>query len=265
MERSDLSQTRLLVVQSDYVLREALLSLLAQAGYLPSGASSLEEALAAVEEQPYALILADLFAGMSKHSLTPAHILRRRARPTPLGLITNQQSVLEQPQLDAFAFVLPIAVEVPLLLTEIAACLKLTLDRQQQRQARVLERFLESWGRQEWKSLLALCTEDVICYPSALLSHTAGEPVQGKMALLALVTALRRRYDRLRIEAQGIYRQPRGLALRYSGCVARYGESWEFFGGAELFVFAGERICQIGAARSSQQRRPFITPPSLSG
>ncbi len=263
MERSDGFQTRLLVVQSDHVLRKSLLSLLTQAGYLSSGAASLEEALAAVEKQPYALILADLFAGMSKHSLTPAHILRRRAQPIPLGLITTQQSLLEQPQLDAFAFVLPVFVDVPLLLTEIAACLRLPLDRQQERQARVLERFLEAWGRREWKSLLALYTEDVTCYPPALLSKAAGEPVRGKMGLLGLVTMLCRRYDRLRIEAQGIYRQPRGLALRCSGCVARSGASWEFFGGVELFAFAGERICQIGIPLSYQQRRPFILSPSL--
>jgi CheY-like chemotaxis protein len=252
----------LLVVERNQSLREALLSLLAQEGYAANGVSSLEEALREVEKQPYALILADLFAGVSRHSFTPAHILRRRAMPIPMGLITDQASALEQPQPDGFAFVVPRIIEAPLLLAEIAAALNGPFSAPQQRQARVLERFLAAWGTQEWKSLLRLCTEGVVCYPSSLFPSPSARPLQVKLALLPLVAAFRRHYHSFRIEAPEIYPRPHGLAVRYSGCFAEFGSSWEFFGGVELFQFAGERISQIGLDTNHQQWCSLIEVPS---
>lgn len=262
MACSESQPAHLLVVERNHSLREALLPLLAQEGYAVNGVSSLEEALRAVERQSYALILADLFAGVSKHSFTPAHLLRRRAMPTPVGLITDQASAIEQPQPDGFAFLVPRIIEAPLLLTEIAASLNEPLSAEQQRQARVLERFLAAWGTQEWKSLLRLCTEEVVCYPSSLFPSSSARPVQGKLAFLALVTTFRRHYHSFRVEAPGIYLRPRGLAVRYSGCFAEFGSSWEFFGGAELFQFAGERICQIGMEMKHQQWCRLVEAPS---
>lgn len=259
MALSESTSADVLVVESNRSLIEALLSLLAEEGYGARGVSSLEEALAEIERQSYALILADLFAGISKHSFTPAHILRRRAQRIPLGLITTQAHVLEQPHLDGFAFALPKPVAAPVLFTEIALCLKRPLSPQEQRQARIVEQFLAAWGFQEWKSLLSLCTNEIICSPSFPFPSTSGRPVQGKMALLALLTSIRRRYHSFRIEVQGIYHRPHGLAVPYIGYVAEFGKGWESFSGTDLFEFTGEQICQIGnEPRSSSSARPDI-------
>src|SRR5262245_40434165 len=93
------SQSRLLVVTGNYRLRTIISSILAEEGYAFNGVASLEEALTEVAERPYALVLADLYAGASRHSFTPAHILRRRTQPIPVGLLTDQPQVLQQPQL----------------------------------------------------------------------------------------------------------------------------------------------------------------------
>lgn len=254
-------EVRLLVVERSRLFREGLLSLLAQEGYAARGVASLEEALAALDEQSYACILADLFAGVSRHSFTPAHILRRRAQLIPLGLITPLAHVLEDPQLEGFAFAHSRPIDVTTLFTQIAACLKYPLDMQQQRQTQILERFLAVWNAQEWKSLLRLCTEEISYYPSSLSPRAAHSPIQGKLAFLGLVTALRRSYHRVRVEVQGVYRRPQGLAVCYSGCAARYGENWEFFSGVELVRFTDDRICQIGTPLSNLHWRGRMELP----
>ncbi len=258
------SQARLLVIEGNDALRETMLWLLAEEGYAPSGVSSLEEALAALDRRSYALVLADLSPGVSKQSCTPAHILQRRSQPAPLGLIAAQPSVLEPPQDAGFAFVVSRPIDVPLLLTDVAASLKYPLSSEQQRQAQVVECFLEAWGVRDWRSVLELCTEEIICYPTLLFPGAAGNAIQGKRDFLVVVTALRRRYRSLRIEALGMYARPHGLAVFYRGCFARHGQGWEFFNGAELFEFAGERICQIGTRLSYRQWRSLAEPSATA-
>lgn len=252
MEHAAPPAARLLVVERDPSLRAALLALLAEEGYGPSGVSSLEDALAALAQQSFALVLADLFTGHSRHAFTPAHILRRRAQPIPLGLLTTSPLVLEQPQRAGVAFAVAKPVDPTVLLTEIAACLKSPLSELQQRQAQTIQRFLEAWGIQAWRKLVRLCTEEVVCYPASLVWETAGNPARGKLALLARFRQMRLRYHSLRIEAQGICRRPSGLAVRYRGCVAEFGKDWEWVSGVALFAFAGERICQIGSPLEEQ-------------
>jgi CheY-like chemotaxis protein len=264
MERSTPPSTSLLVVESIPALRAALMALLAEEGYVPTSVSSLEEALAALERQTYALVLADLFAGVSRHAFTPAHILRRRAQPIPLGLLTTQAQVLEDPHQAGFAFALPRLVEPSVLLTEIAAGLNTPLSKQQQHQAQIIQRFLKAWSMQAWREMLLLCTEEVVCYPSGLFGGRTGSPIIGKLALLARLTQVRRAYHRMRIESQGIYSQPHGLAVRYMGSVAAFGKSWEWVYGVLPFTFASERICQIGRPLDEQRWASLLEAPDTS-
>lgn len=246
MSTSEPSQARILVVESVPSLRTILLALVTEEGYVATGLASLEQTLRELEKQSYDLILADLYAGVSKYSFAPAHLLRRRAQPIPLGLITTQLRVLKDPHAAGFAFALPRPLDVSLLCTEIAAGLKQPLRGEQQRQAQVLEQFLTAWSLQAWRSMLNLCTEGIICYPSSLFPLPAGTLVQGKLAVLGLVTSIRRRYQSLRIEAQQVYSRPHGLSAHILGYTAEVGKGWKSFSGADLFAFEGEHICQIG-------------------
>jgi CheY-like chemotaxis protein len=243
------------VVTSQRSRQAALLSLFTEEGYAATCVSSLEEALAALEQRSFVLILTDLHAGVSRHAFTPAQILRRRAKTTPVGLLTTEEAVLEEAPLAGFAFALPFPVEVPYLLTQIAANLHRELSPLEQRQALRITGFLEAWGGKEWTSLLRLCTDEILCYPASLFPQAPGAPGQGKLALLRLVRAFRQRYQSVRLEVEGIFGRPQGLAVSYYIWVARFEEGWEGFSGATLFTFEGEQICQIGKPLDDQQQR----------
>ena len=255
------SQARILVVESAPFLHTVLLALLAEEGYFAIGSGSLEQALQELERQAYDLILADLYAGVSKHSFAPAHLLRRRAQPIPLGLITTQTRVLKDPQAAGFAFALSRPLDVSRLFTEIAASLKQPLMDAQQHQAQVLEQFLAAWSLQAWRSMLNLCTEEITCYPSSLFPLPAGTHVQGKLAVLSLATSIRRRYQSLRIETPQVYLRPHGLSARILGYSVEEGKSWRSFSSAALFAFEGERICQIGLPLAYQDWKGLLEPP----
>jgi CheY-like chemotaxis protein len=258
-------QARLLVVEEEPFLRDVLVSIFLTEGYLARGVSSLEEALRGVEHQSYDLILADLIAGVSKHSFTPAHLLRRRALATPIGLLTTQPKLLAAPHYAGFAFALPRPVDVSWLLTEVAACLQPIPGPEHSPHTQIIKRLLEAWSLQEWKSLLDLCTDDMLCYPPSLFLHPSASPLQGKLAFLKLMTSLRGRYQSMRVEIQGVYGRPHGLAVHAHHWVARVGKDWDTFLGTALFAFAGERICQIGIPLSLRQRHALLELPGTLG
>ncbi len=256
-------QARLLVVVQEHPLRKALLALFAAEGYAAKGVATLEEALKEVGRQSYELILADLVAGISRHSFAPANLPRRRVPATPLGLLSSQPKMLAAPQNAGFAFALSRPVDVSLLLTEIAACLQ-PAQHPEEQQTWLIKRFLEAWGLQEWKSLLALCTDEIICYPPAFFTPPGVWPVQGKLAFLGLLSSFRGRYQSMRIEVQGVYERPRGLAVRMTRWVAERGKGWDVSLGTALVAFAGERICQMGIPLDAQQWQAFLElPPGL--
>lgn len=93
------------------------------------------------------------------------------------------------------------------------------------------------------------------------LPQLSSAPIHGKRALLALVRGVRRRYHRVRLQAQGIFGRLQGLALRYSGCVAEFEKTWECLSGATQFTFEPERICQIGSPLLVRQRRGLLELP----
>src|SRR5579885_2352347 len=105
MEQGISRAARILVVEPDDDLREALHTTLQEEGYQVSIAASLQHALSAVDEQSFHLILADIFVGRSPHSFTEAHILRRHVHPTPLAVLTTQQIDQEEAARQKFAFI----------------------------------------------------------------------------------------------------------------------------------------------------------------
>jgi len=77
---------RLLVVEDDGALRQALLALLGRWGYAPEGAACAEEALAWLEQEPFDLVLLDLgLPGVD--GLQLCRRLRRRPGSQPLVLV----------------------------------------------------------------------------------------------------------------------------------------------------------------------------------
>ena len=236
----------ILIVEEEPALRNALIQLLSEEGYAPSGVASLDEAWETVDQRSFSLILADLLVGKSPHSFTSAHLLRRHAPLIPMGILTDQAVSLWERQWNAFAFTLPKPLETTRLLVEVAACLHLPLSREQMRQEEVVRRLLEAIAARGWSRLLSLCTEDVRYYPSEPFPGFTAGPLQGAKALEAFTSSIWQDAPRLRLEVGNIYSRPRGLALRYLCYAPTADDGWAWQESAALFQFVGDRICQIG-------------------
>lgn len=245
-DESVFSSPRVLVVEAEPMLRQALMRLLSEEGYAAAGVATLDEAWAIVDFRSFALILADLIVGKSLHSFTPAHILRRHTPTTPLGIVTDEEILPWDERWSAFAFSLSKPLETTRLLTEIAACLHKPFNRAQARQAEVVRRFVEAIAGRSGGRLLGLCTENVrYVSPEAFPGLTAGH-LEGKRALEAYTSSVWQDAPRLRLEVTGIYPRPRGLALRYLRFAPTADNGWAWREQTEVFQFVGDRISQIG-------------------
>lgn len=251
---------RVLVVEAEPLLLEALLGLLRAEGYSSFGVGSLEEALAVVEETSFALMLADLFAGKSRHSFTPAHVLRRHIPSTPVGIITTEDISRWDERRSLFAFLLTKPIHPTQLLTEVAACLSRPLSLAQTRQAEIVRRCFEALSARRWNTLLKLCTQDVkYAAPTALLD-VPGTILDGKRAITVFASSVWQSAPGLRLEVSAIYSRPRGFAVRYLRAAPTPEQGWAWQEYTQLFECVGEQISLIGLADMGPlilQRMPF--------
>ena len=193
MDHHTRQQEHLLVLEPDESLQDFLSDLLSEEGYQVSVAASLEEGLACVERQSFALILADLFVGHAlAGSFTPAHTVCRRVQPTPVGLLMTLSLSAAEAQRAGFAFVLERPFEVEDLLSLVAEALQIVFTAEQERQADVVRRYLVAqrrWPR-TWRAsspcVLAMCAT---ARTPALVGTTARR-LQGQTALRAYVEAM---------------------------------------------------------------------------
>ncbi|HEV2460452.1 MAG TPA: hypothetical protein VGS80_19020, partial [Ktedonobacterales bacterium] len=178
--------SRVLIVEAAPELQDTFRLLLDEEGYEPDIVATLEEALVRVEEVTYGLILADLFAGKSPQTLTPAHVLRRRVQPTPVGLLTTETRSEEEALAAGFAFVVRMPFDLATVLAQIATALDRPLCEEQRRQAPIVERWFAAMEAEDWKALLALCTDDVAYYPpgTSVVAQARRAPRQSRAARL---------------------------------------------------------------------------------
>ena len=238
------SASRVLVVEPDDELRDLLSVILSEEDYAVESVTSLKDALPRLAEQVFGLILADLYIGRSPHSFTEAHVLRRRAHPIPIGLLTTQKFDAEEVVRQGFAFLIREPFEITELLSIVAATMRRPLSAEQERQAKVAQGFFVAIQNLDWRALETLCAEDIIYYPLAP-AHPARK-IQGFSAYRSFTESQRLAYAAYAIEELLIFPTPRGL-------VAIYRSSWlgpdskiQRQTGATFLHFRGERIAQIG-------------------
>ncbi len=251
MNISDKQPPALLIVEGDQELRAILHEALTEEGYTVVAVASLEEASKQIDERAFALILADLFFGHSKYSFTPAHILRRRVWPTPMGLLATAGSLSSEEALAAgFACVIPMPFDLAEFLAEVAALLKQPLTPEQERQTEVVRDFLEMLVTENWDGLGKLCTPDVLYHPPHASFITSAGRLYGRDALRAFGQAAAARYTQVYFSALSIYARPHGQAARYtSHWTTPAGERLRL-PATMLFHFAGDQIRQIGVHMS---------------
>jgi CheY-like chemotaxis protein len=247
------SAGRILLVEPDADLREVLQTTLQEEGYQVSSVASLQQALSAVEEQSFYLILADVFIGRSPHSFTEAHILRRHVHPTPLAVLTTQQISQEEEARHKFAFVARMPFDLDELLALIAAQFNQPLSAEQQCQAEVIRRFFAAMDANDWGTLKTLCTDDITFFPPAKMPFDPSKRVRGLDAYLAYLQEAKRFYPDHVTEDVVIYARPRGLAARYQASWRLPNFTTQRLAGTTLFHFEDKRIRQIGVSMSLER------------
>jgi CheY-like chemotaxis protein len=234
----------LLLIEPDHGLQALFTALLSEEGYGLVLATSFEEGFRLVEEQTFALVLADVWMGHASLDLEQAHALRAGVYPVPVAIL-SRVPLPPSAKPVAFAFVLPLPFNLDTCLSLIATTLNTPLNAQQEAQAQVVDHLLEAIEAGDWQALAALHTEDVICVPPEHSRGTSARWVQGQVAFRTWAERLFETYQLLRVSTTWLAATPRGLAVRYTmhwqervGPVQRAGT---------LFLrFQGERICQVG-------------------
>lgn len=171
----------LLLIEEDPGLQALFTALLTDEGYELAVAATFEEGFRLVEEQTFALVLAEVRGGHAFPDLQQAHALRARIYPVPVAVL-SRLPLPPTAKAAAFAFVLPLPFDLDTCLSLIATTLNTPLNQAQQAQAQVVQRLLEAIEAGDWEALVALNTEDVICVPPEHSRGTSARWVQGQAA-----------------------------------------------------------------------------------
>lgn len=251
----------MLVIEDDADIRDALRMLFEEEGYIATFAASLDEGLALVERQAFALVLTDLFTHRSADPLTHLQPLRELADPTPVGILTGWKLTPEQAQAGGFAFVVAKPFNLDELLAQVAASLDTRLDCDQLGQACTVQRYFELLSARDWDGLAALCTPDVLYVLPGDSPYSA--EVQGQQAFRDYTAAMFAHFPDARFDNVQVYATPKGLAARYQGHWAAPDNPHQHEqSGSVTFRFAGERIAQIGVQLDVTRLLALVDPPT---
>jgi CheY-like chemotaxis protein len=250
-----LSLPSILVVERDDELRDVLTTLLTEEGYKVHPISSLAEALRLLDEQVFHLVLADLFFGRSPHAFREAHILRRRAHPIPVGLLTTQNLAPEEATCQGFAFLLREPFEINDLLARVATAINQPLSPDQQALAEIVWRFFTALQDADWQTLATLCTENLAYYPPTNALSARSRKIHGLRTYLSYAEATRHEMPDSRFSMITLFARPKGLAARYQVSWVAVDGIVRRVVGTSLFHFQGARISQIGNRLNGEHLR----------
>ncbi len=116
---------QVLLVEDDPDIRETLMFLLHDEGYQTREASTPEEALALLDTATFDLIMTDLLTHDGEQPLASAVLLRDRAAPTPVAILTAWPVAAASLDVADFAFIMTKPFDLDHLLTAIAATLQM--------------------------------------------------------------------------------------------------------------------------------------------
>lgn len=238
------SAPRLLVVEDDTDLLALISETLKEGGYNVTPATSLPDALRALENHLFQLVLTDLFREPNQsHPIQSIQPLLAQAAPIPVGVMTAWQVAEDDPDLANLAFLLRKPFELDDLLGKVDAELYPTI--RSLRRHTLVEQFFLAINARDWPLLARLCTPDVKMSPP-------GNVTPVRIGLPGYLGYLEQRISRLPgytlEEAQVVPRQ-NGIAARY---VVRWQDSYgaeHWAAGSMFFHFRNGRIAQIEGAR----------------
>ena len=245
-----------LIVEDDADLLETVATALRDYGYAVTGAASLADALAEVEQHTFRLVLCDLFATSPRDPLRSVQELRERTQPTPVGVMTSWKITSEAADARGFAFLLPKPFELDDLFARVAEAVRPAIAAEHEHEAALVRGYFDALTNRDWPALAALCTDDVEVGP--LGAATLLPALRGRTALAEYLAAALSNFPGARFDELAAYTTPRGLSVRFT-------ESWPATNGSErrqsgaaLFAFEGGKIARI-AVRVNEERLRSIT------
>ncbi len=249
---------RVLVIDDDPDIRDALRLLLEDAGYAVAVAASRADAFAQIDTAAFQCILTDAFTRTPAGALDSIRPLVERAQPTPVGLLTGWRLPQEDIERVGVAFVATKPFDLDHLLASVAAAIATPLTPEQQRQAAVVHAYFAALTARDWDALIALCTDGVtyVLPGESLFSAT----VTGKAAFRAYTEETYRHFPAARFREITVYAAPAALAVRFQGTWRASDGSEPQLTGAVQFQFAGERIHQIGVQLNDERLRALLVP-----
>ena len=258
MSAAPAAPSRLLVVDDDRDIREALCLLLEDVGYEIAVADSRADALAQVDATTFRCILTDAFARTPAGALDSIRPLIERAHPTPVGLLTGWRLPQQDIERAGVAFVATKPFDLDQLLASVAAAIATPLTAERQRQTDVVRAYFAALTARDWDALVALCTDDVTYVLPGATSFSG--TIAGKAAFRAYTEETYRHFPAARFWDIAVYAAPAGLAARYQGTWRAPDGNEPRMSGAVHFQFAGERIRQIGVRLNDERLRALLAP-----
>lgn len=260
MYGSDAGQPRLLVVEDDQDIQEALHLLFADAGYDVTVVSSLAEALAFLDSTTFQLIITDSFAQTPVTIVSSLQPLLERAHPTPVGILTAWQFSAEEAEQAGFAFLATKPYDLDQLLALVAAALEIPLTPGQEHQAPTVREYFAALTARDWDAFVDLCTDDVtyVLPGNTPFSGT----IVGKAAFRKYTDETFSVFPEAHFDRVEIYSSPTGLVARFEGKWRAPDGSTPQMSGSTHFQFAGDRIKQIGVKLNDERLRALMPPTS---
>jgi len=256
MPEPTLSPPRLLVVEDDEETRAVLLDVLSEEGYAVTSATSLDEALAEINQHVFDLILTDVIAWTLDAPLQGVERLKDLTQPTPVGLVTGWHIPKEAVREKGFAFFLKKPFELDDLITLVAGCVARPLTPEQERQAEVVRRYCQAIDARDWQACAALCCEEVLYYPSPGSPFDRRQDVFGRAALLEQLAYNTQVAPDFHYESYSLYGRPDGIAVRYLATIATP-EGRNPLMGSILFQVAEGQVTQIGYRLDADHQRAW--------
>jgi CheY-like chemotaxis protein/ketosteroid isomerase-like protein len=249
-------QHRILVVEDDADIADSLSMALTSEEYEVSLASGPSQAVQLIEENTYDLILSDLFGSQPGRVLDSIEVMRERAHPTPVGILTGWTIDPEEAEQVGFSFVMRKPFDLDDLISRVAAAIHIPLSVEQQAQAETVHAYFARLSARDWDGFAALCTEDIV-YVLPGSSPFAGT-IEGRAAFREYTGQTFAQFPDTLFQDIRIYSTPHGLATRYKGNWRQPDGAPASMTGALIFQFRGRLIARIGVRLDDMRLRSLI-------
>jgi ketosteroid isomerase-like protein len=206
---------RVLVVETSPAMGTAIAAALEAEGLEVELATTFVAATEAIERRVFDVVLSvPLRGGPGEGAFDRVAELRRRAAPTPFGLMTGQELGMHDTAPRNFAFFLPkpFATEALLISLARASGTRLPDDRPE---SALVRRYFAALNASDGEALAQLCTPDVVYYlpvPGPL-----GRMLVGRPALREHMVEVFRHFPDAHFDELAIYDLGHGLVTRYRG------------------------------------------------